>query len=95
MTEGREAFLAASRLSRAARDLMQSADEFDRPSDSYSVLGNVLDAVRSLESALGQLAELHRSVEAGRHLQRGHDDSAIGLRITPIEGVSSSGGTGL
>lgn len=43
--QSREAFHAAARLSRAARDLMQSADELERPADSYPVLGNVLDAV--------------------------------------------------
>lgn len=53
MTEpaDRAAFHAAARLSRAARDLLQSADELDRPADSYAILGNVLDAVRSLEVA--------------------------------------------
>lgn len=53
----RHAYHAAARLSQAARDLMQHADYLDRPADSYSALGNVLDAVRSLEVALGQLAE--------------------------------------
>lgn len=83
MTEGREAYEAAGRLSRAARDLMQNADSLDRPADSYSILGNVLDAVRSLETALGQLSEWHRSTEAGRHFHEGHDDSTIGV-ITAV-----------
>ena len=55
--EFRQAYLAAARLSRAARDLMQNAGFQDRPADSYSILGNVLDEMRSLEVALGQLAE--------------------------------------
>lgn len=63
--ESREAYHAAARLSRAARDLMQHADFLDRPADSYSILGNVLDAARSLEVALGQLAQWHRSAGSG------------------------------
>lgn len=80
----RVAFHAATRLSRAARDLMQSADELERPADSYPVLGNDLDAVRSLEVALGQLAEWHRGTEAGRHFHKG-DDSTIGIMTTVAE----------
>lgn len=85
MTEEHDARHAAARLSRAARDLMQSAEEFDRPADSYSVLGNVLDAVRSLEIALGELREWHRSAEAGRHFAGGHDESTIGIMTTVAE----------
>ena len=84
MTGEREAYHAAGRLSRAARDLMQSSDELDRPADSYSVIGNVLDAVRSLEVTLGQLADWHRSAEAGRHFEPEHDDSSIGI-MTAVE----------
>jgi hypothetical protein len=61
---------------------MQSAEELERPADSYSVLGNVLDAVRSLEVALGEMLEWHRSAEAGRHFATGHDDSTIGIMTT-------------
>jgi hypothetical protein len=85
MTDGREAYHAAARLSRAARDLMQHAEHLDRPADSYSVLGNVLDTVRSLEMVLGQLAEWHRSAEAGRHFHKGHDESTIGIMTTVAE----------
>jgi hypothetical protein len=85
VTGDREAYHAAGRLSRAARDLMQSADDLDRPADSYSVLGNVLDAVRSLEVSLGQLAEWHRTAEAGRHFEPNHDDSAIGIMTAVTE----------
>jgi hypothetical protein len=81
----REAFHAAARLSRAARDLMQSADELERPADSYPILGNVLDAARSLEVALGQLAEWHRRTEAGRHFQEHDDSSTIGIMTTVEE----------
>lgn len=84
-SESREAFHAAARLSRAARDLMQNADQLDRPSDGYSILGNVLDSMRSLESVLGQLAEWHRSAVAGRHFQAGHDESTIGIMTTVAE----------
>ena len=80
-----EAYHAAGRLSRAARDLMQSAEDLDRPSDSYSILGNVLDAVRSLEMSLGQLAEWHRSAGPGRHYDPGHDDSTIGIMTAVAE----------
>lgn len=83
--ESRHAYHAAARLSRAARDLMQNADFLDRPADSYAILGNVLDSMRSLESALGQLTEWHRSVEAGRHFHEGHDDSTIGIMTTVAE----------
>jgi hypothetical protein len=83
-SQAREAYHAAARLSRAARDLMQHADVLERPADSYSILGNVLDAVRSLEAALGQLAEWHRSAEPGRHFHEGHDDSTLGI-MTAIE----------
>lgn len=50
------------------------------------VLGNVLNAVRSLEVALGQLAEWHRGTEAGRHFHEGRDDSStIGIMTTVAE----------
>jgi hypothetical protein len=83
--ESRLAFHAAVSLSRAARDLMQNADFLDHPSDSYSILGNVLDTMRSLESSLAQLAEWHRSAEAGRHFDGDHDDSTIGIMTTVEE----------
>jgi hypothetical protein len=83
--ETRQAYHAAARLSRAARDLMQNADFLDRPADSYSILGNVLDTMRSLEVALGQLEEWHRAAEPGRHFHEGHDDSAIGIMTTLAE----------
>lgn len=83
--ESREAFQAAARLSRAARDLMQSARNLDRPADSHFILGNVLETVRSLESVLGQLAEWHRSAEPGRHFLAGHDESTIGIMKTVAE----------
>ncbi|SDL53832.1 hypothetical protein [Arthrobacter sp. ok362] len=85
MTGEREAFHAATRLSRAARDLMQSAHSLDSPSDSHAVLGNVLDTMRSLESVLGQLAEWHRSAEAGRHVHDGNDESTIGIMTAVAE----------
>jgi hypothetical protein len=84
-SESTEAFHAAARLSRAARDLMQNAHHLNRPSDSYAILGNVLDSVRSLETVLGQLAEWHRSAEAGRHFEAGHDESTIGIMTTVAE----------
>jgi hypothetical protein len=86
--ESRLAFHAAVSLSRAARDLMQNADFLDHPSDSYSILGNVLDTMRSLESSLAQLAEWHRSAEAGRHFDGDHDDSTIGIMTTVEEAGS-------
>lgn len=64
---------------------MQSAEDLESPSDSYAILGNVLDAVRSLEVALGELREWHRSAEAGRHFATGHDDSTIGIMTTVSE----------
>lgn len=78
--EFREAFHAAARLSLAARQLMQTVDHLDRPSDSYSILGNLLDNVRSLEMVLGQFADWHRSVQPDRHFHQGHDDSTIGIQ---------------
>lgn len=84
MAAERDAYHAAGRLSRATRDLMQSSGELDRPADSYSVIGNVLDAVQSLEMVVGQLADWHRSAEAGRHFEAGHDDSTIGI-MTAVE----------
>ncbi|MHA7297682.1 hypothetical protein [Pseudarthrobacter sp. MDT3-1] len=83
--ESRHAYHAASRLSRAARDLMQNADSLDRPSDSYSILGKVLDSMRSLEMALGQLTEWHRTAESGRHFHEGHDESEIGIMTVVAE----------
>ncbi|QCO97988.1 hypothetical protein FCN77_10020 [Arthrobacter sp. 24S4-2] len=67
--EARQAYHAAARLSRAAPELMQHTDFLDRPADSYSILGNVLDTVRSLEVTLGQMAQWHRSAAAaaGQH----------------------------
>lgn len=64
---------------------MQSAEDLDRPADSYSVLGNVLDSVRSLEVALGELREWHRSAEADRHFRGGHDESIIGIMTAVSE----------
>ncbi|ACL42133.1 conserved hypothetical protein (plasmid) [Pseudarthrobacter chlorophenolicus A6] len=85
MTEGHDARQAANRLSRAARDLMQSTEDLEIPADSYAVLGNVLDAVRSLEVALGELLEWHRGAEPGRHFAAAHDDSTIGIMTTVTE----------
>lgn len=84
-SETREAFHAAARLSRAARDLMQNADSLDRTADSHSILGNVLDTMRSLESVLGQLAEWHRSTEPGRHFYAGIDGSTLGIMTAVAE----------
>jgi hypothetical protein len=86
MTEpqSREAFHASARLYRAARDLLQNAGELDRPSDSYLILGNVLDAARCLEVALVQLAEWHRGTEADRHFHKG-EDSTVGIMTTVEE----------
>jgi hypothetical protein len=83
--ESRPAYHAAARLSRAARDLMEFSDDPERPADSYSILGNVLDTLRSLEVVLGQLAEWHRSAAAGRYFHEGHDDSTIGIMTTVAE----------
>lgn len=60
---------------------MQHADTLDRPSDSYAILGNVLDTVRSWMN----WAELHRSSEPSRHFHRGHDDSAIDIMTAVAE----------
>lgn len=81
----RTALRAAARLSEACRDLMQSADELGRPSDSCFILGNILDTVRSLEVTLAQLAEWHRSTEAGRHFHEGHESSTIGVMTAIAE----------
>lgn len=83
--ESREALHASARLSRAARDLMQNASDLDRPADSHSIMGNVLDTVRSLESVLGQLAEWHRSTEPGRHFHAGIDESTLGIMTAVAE----------
>jgi hypothetical protein len=64
---------------------MQNADFLDRPADSYAILGNVLDTMRSLEASLAQLAEWHRAAEAGRHFDGDHDDSTIGIMTTVEE----------
>jgi hypothetical protein len=52
--EGRHAYHAAGRLSRAARDLMQNADTLERPSDSYAIRGNVLDSMRGIAVGTGR-----------------------------------------
>lgn len=83
--ESRDAFHAAAKLSRAARELMQSAHHLDHPADSHSILGEVLDTMRSLESVLGQLAAWHRSTEPGRHFPAGHEESTIGIMTAVAE----------
>ncbi|MDQ0241445.1 hypothetical protein [Arthrobacter bambusae] len=83
MTDPREAFHAATRLADAARDLAHATRVLNTPSDSYSVMGRLVDTQRSIQQVLEQLAEWHRSTSAGRHFSEGHDESTLGI-ITAI-----------
>mgnify|MGYP005983802667 CR=1 FL=1 len=53
----------------ALRGLAHASRVFDNPADTYVVLGDLLDSIRSLRQVLDQLAATHVS-----HRARAHDD---------------------
>lgn len=65
-----EAGGAADRL----RALAHSTRRFERPAESYEVIGDLLGGVRSLQQVLNQLARLHRDQQL-----LVHDDSGNAL----------------
>lgn len=75
----------AKRLEEAARQLAHAIRSLDHPSASHTVLGNLLDAQRSIEQVLRQLAEWHRATAAGIHFESGHDESTVGIMTAVTE----------
>jgi hypothetical protein len=75
---------ASKRLRQDARQLADVITGLDSPSSSYSLLGDLLDAQRSIEQALRELAEWHRRTIPGVHFAEHHDESAAGV-TTAVE----------
>lgn len=63
----------------AARQLAHGTRDLESPSDSYVILGNLVDSQRSIEQVLRQLAEWHRGTAAGRHYRASHSESTLGI----------------
>ncbi|MFC9352941.1 hypothetical protein [Arthrobacter sp. NPDC057013] len=76
---------ASARLAAAAKDLARATRRLDQPSDSYAVFGDLLDAQRSLEQVLRQLAEWHRSTVKGVHYADHHEESTLGVMTASEE----------
>lgn len=72
--EQRQVAIAAE-LAEAARTLAHSTRQIPRPFDSYTLLGELSAAQRSLAQVYEQLAVWHGQVEAGIH-HDGEDPSA-------------------
>lgn len=76
---------ASRRLQEAARQLAHLTRRLGSPSSSYAIMGNLLDAQRSLEQILRQLAEWHRQTTPGVHYRAHHDESALGVMTAVAE----------
>ncbi|WP_427134919.1 hypothetical protein [Pseudarthrobacter sp. S9] len=85
VTDVSEPRRAAQRMEEAARQLAHSVRDLDSPSDSHPILGSLLDAQRSIEQILRQLADWHRSTSAGTHFSEGHDESTLGIMTAVTE----------
>jgi hypothetical protein len=86
MTTNPEAQVEASRLMQeASRQLGLMTRRLDRPSDSYAILGNLLDTQRSLGQVLRQLSEWQRQTAPGVHYAAHHSESALGVMTTVAE----------
>jgi hypothetical protein len=76
---------AAERMAEAANQLAHSTKTIAVPSDSPAILGSILDAQRSLEQALSQLAEWHRLAGPGVHYPEHHEESGLGVMTAVAE----------
>ena len=72
-------------MAEAARQLAHETRNLEVPSDSYAILGDLVDTQRSIEQAIRQLAEWHRSVAPERHYTASHDESTIGIMTAVTE----------
>jgi hypothetical protein len=72
-------------MAEAASQLAHSTRHLDRPSDSYVVLGQILEAQRSIAQTLHQLAEWHRTTAPGLHYAEDHEESALGIMTSVAE----------
>ena len=70
---------ASGRLQHDARQLADVITHLHSPSGSYSLLGDLLDAQRSIGHVLRELAEWHRRTIPGVHFAEHHDESAAGV----------------
>jgi hypothetical protein len=70
---------SACKLQEAARQLAQSTCSLERPFDSYTVLGDLTDAARSIQQAAHQLARWHRGTHPQIDYTGGHDESTTGV----------------
>lgn len=77
----RDAVEASDSLRLAAGELPELTVRLDRPSSSGQVLGALMDAQRSMEHALRELAEWHKGTLPGVHFPEHHDESAAGVSI--------------
>lgn len=75
----KDAVEASESLRQAAGQLADRITRLDSPSSSYHVVGSLLDAQRSIEQALRDLAEWHRRTIPGVHFAEHHNESAVGV----------------
>lgn len=68
----------AEEASQALRGLAHASRDFAHPEDAYTVMGNLLSGVRSLQQSLAQIAQQHNRHE-GRAFDD-HGDQAAGIR---------------
>lgn len=81
LNEEHEQVEVARRLSADARTLAHSTREIPAPSDSYTLLGELVTTVESLEQTLRQLASWHARVVDGTHYE-GEDGRGDGATAT-------------
>lgn len=85
MTETDDPRRSAERMAEAASAMAHSTRQLHRPSDSHAILGQILEAQRSIEQTLRQLAEWHRTTTAGTHYTEDHEESALGIMTSVAE----------
>ncbi len=76
---------ASKRMADAARQLAHEARYSEVPSDSYAILGNLVDTQRSIGQVIRLLAGWHRSAAADRRYTANHDESTIGIMTAVTE----------
>ncbi|YCK79644.1 hypothetical protein M1D89_01005 (plasmid) [Arthrobacter sp. D3-18] len=77
----KDAVEASDSLRLAAGELAELSERLDRPSSSGQVLGALMDAQRSIEHALRELAQWHKRTTPGVQFAEHHDESAVGVSI--------------
>jgi hypothetical protein len=85
VTETDDPRRSAQRMAEATGQLAHSTRSLSRPSDSYVILGELLETQRAIEQTLRQLAEWHRTTSAGVHYAEGHEESALGIMTSVAE----------